>query len=159
MFKQILTGGSVLALLLVGGFSAQAKPQVSVLQAQTQEVPTPDTQTAPPAETIQPSTSPEGTTTPDATTPDATTPDATTPDATTPAPTTPEGTTPDITPDAGTPDTTSPDATTSPDSSGTSTPESTTSDSKQGNVGINCESNQIPEPTGGGSREFRECQQ
>lgn len=146
MFKQLLTGGSVLALLLVGGFSAQAKPQASLLQAQTQEAPFPDTQTTPPAGTIEPGTSPEGTTAPEPTAPDATTP---VPD------TSPEGTTtPDVTPDAGTPETTS------PDSSGTPTPESQTStpDSNTDRAGIFCESNPIAEPTGGGSREFRQCQ-
>jgi hypothetical protein len=34
MLKQLLTGGSILALLLAGGFSAQAKPTEPVLQAQ-----------------------------------------------------------------------------------------------------------------------------
>ncbi len=36
MLKQLLTGGSVLALLLAGGFSAQAKPTEPVLQSQFQ---------------------------------------------------------------------------------------------------------------------------
>ena len=59
MLKQLLTGGSVLALLLTGSFSAQAKPQEPILQSQVQEAP---------------STTPDATTIPDAgTTPDATT--------------------------------------------------------------------------------------
>jgi hypothetical protein len=101
------------------------------LQAQIQEAPLPDTQTAPPAGTIEPGTSPEGTTTPG------------------------------VTPDAGTPETTSPDATTSPDSGVTPPPDSqtSTSDSKTERAAIFCESHPINSPTGGGSRQFRECQQ
>lgn len=53
MLKQLLTGGSVLALLLTGGFSAQAKQQEPILQSQV-----PDTTTTP--------TTPDATTTPDA---------------------------------------------------------------------------------------------
>ena len=45
MLKQLLTGGSVLALLLTGGFSAQAKQQEPILQSQV-----PDATTTPDAE-------------------------------------------------------------------------------------------------------------
>lgn len=49
MLKQLLAGGSVLALLLTGSLSAQAKPQEPILQSQVQEAPTttPDATTSP----------------------------------------------------------------------------------------------------------------
>jgi len=39
MLKQLLTGGSILALLLVGSISTEAKTKEPMLQSQVQEVP------------------------------------------------------------------------------------------------------------------------
>lgn len=39
MLKQLLTGGSILALLLAGSFNAQAKTQEPMLQSQVQKAP------------------------------------------------------------------------------------------------------------------------
>ena len=74
MLKQLLTGGSLLALLLAGGLSAQAKTQEAMLQSQAQQAPT--TSPGPDGSITAPEgiTAPDGTTTPEGTmSPDGTT--------------------------------------------------------------------------------------
>lgn len=71
MLKQLLTGGSILALLLVGSISTEAKTQEPMLQSQVQDVPSstpaPDgSTTTPGVDTPTTTPAPEGVTSPEA---------------------------------------------------------------------------------------------
>ncbi|WP_250122321.1 hypothetical protein [Chroococcidiopsis sp. CCMEE 29] len=183
MLKQLLTGGSVLALLLAGSFSTQAKPPEPMLRSQVQAPssgPTSpqqqDSSTTTPGQNSTDETSPLGGSTPGSLGPDSG--NAPSDTETTPAPTQiPDGSIPGsgptspqqqdsstTTPGQNSTDETSPlggstpggtEATPAPDGA-TTTPESDASTTSPGSSGSNtavCSSFPVGSPTGGGTRQ------